>query len=141
MKREIKFRAWDKKNSKMINYIPVLLLSENAIWTHDLNYFHNTQQWIEDEGMIYDPILMQYTGLKDKNGKEIYEGDITNYGIIKWFNELCWDGSGSCHPGFYFKNGGIHQENDENYIDMDWHIGFEDDIEIIGNIYENPELC
>jgi uncharacterized phage protein (TIGR01671 family) len=136
MKRELKFRAWDSKDEKM--FIPDYITNEGLIMCHNE---YECPSFHPNDTNEHPLILMQYTGLKDKNGKEIYEGDITNYGIIKWFNELCWDGSGSCHPGFYFKNGGIHQENDENYIDMDWHIGFEDDIEIIGNIYENPELC
>ena len=68
-----------------------------------------------------DVILMQYTGLKDKNGKEIYEGDVvkTSLGIGKVCMRLgCW------------------------FIEMQKELGYfhTDEIEVIGNIYENPEL-
>jgi uncharacterized phage protein (TIGR01671 family) len=141
MKREIKFRAWDKKNSKMINYIPVLLLSENAIWTHDLNYFHNTQQWTEDEGMIYDPILMQYTGLKDSKGVEIFEGDIVKYN--GFYEGDCFEEEGI---GYVLWNEEGHSVcyNDRNgeivYICSTWDLAKNYGGEVIGNIYEHPEL-
>ena len=76
-----------------------------------------------------EAILMQYTGIKDKNGEEIYEGDITNYGVVAYYNDLNWDCGGSPHPGFFFRGG-----------DMTYRDGFFEDIEIIGNVYENPEL-
>ena len=61
---------------------------------------------------------------------EIYEGDVTNYGIVGFHTDLNWDSGGSNHPGFYFDNGG----------EMGYHCGFFVDIEVISNIYENPEL-
>jgi uncharacterized phage protein (TIGR01671 family) len=83
--------------------------------------------------------LGQWSGLLDKQGKEIYEGDIVKqyYGEIypvEWCDCLSWDSGGSRHPGFYFKGGYEYDRGDLTY-----GIGFED-VEVIGSIYENPEL-
>lgn len=74
------------------------------------------------------PIVMQYTGLKDKNGKEIYEGDIVIIGKslieeIKWLDESNWIGE-KCPVNGWVNHGSIYKQKPE----------------IIGNIYENPEL-
>ena len=126
MNREIKFRAWDKKYNKIKAIIDIGWNSEQdeiIVWAKDDE---------EKSYPIIDPILMQYTGLKDKNGKEIYEGDIIQHYVIS--------------KGKEYKQG-------ENRI-VKWNInryysGFntgEGDNpkrifkEIIGNIYENKEL-
>lgn len=106
--REIKFRAWDKEKKIMIK---------------------NLNGWSKGYTEKYD--LMQLIGLKDKNDKEIYEGDIVQLkGHDRYIAEVKWD-SVSC--GFYLDQG-----------DGDWveDIDFEDHarFEVIGNIYENPEL-
>ena len=120
MKREIKFRAWVESDKAMIQHREVI---ERA----HLQF---------NDSLNHSDIVMQYTGLKDKNGKEIYEGDITNYGEVKWFNSLCWDGGGSMHSGFYFDM----VQYDPEIQELDYHIGFDEEIEVIGNIYENPDL-
>lgn len=111
MNREIKFRAWNGK--KMLE--PQDISQSGKYWS-----------WLGKE----DVQLMQYTGLKDKNGKEIYEGDILKLynikkepynRIVKWHVGGMWwaHENDAFYMGFYKPN--------ENF-------------EIIGNIYENPEL-
>ena len=84
---------------------------------------------------------MQYTGLKDKNGKEIYEGDIISYKALKekrkdkiFRNVIEW-------ANYSGTLGWIIRGNDKRvYIPLNSNQVFNHNIEIIGNIYENPEL-
>lgn len=118
--REIKFRAWLKEERKMVN-VETLFIGINRLCfgnskTEDL-FFRDFEE-VE---------LMQYTGLKDKNGKEIYEGDIYHVGdkniryLVVWFDS-----------GFKGK-----QLRSTSYAGLE---SWAKDIEILGNIYENPEL-
>ena len=114
MNREIKFRVWDKKIKEFHYWDSVNQAYDNIFW-----------KMVKDEDMP----LMQYTGLKDKNGKEIYEGDIVDghndgFGIVVW-GSSGWD----------------YEFSDKNIVSMDevctW---FGNNATIIGNIHENPEL-
>lgn len=112
--REIKFRAWMGEEHKMW---PVMA---------------GMGQVATEFGSIDEPIeVMQYTGLKDKNGKEIYEGDVLNAKVDSGHGSSFYDkGQVVFHPEaaqFILTKGG-----------MVTNIG--NDVEIIGNIYENPEL-
>lgn len=129
--REIKFRAWEKSLKQII---PV-----------DNIDFEKRMVNTESVWRMFDEIeLMQYTGLKDKNDKEIYEGDIVEIHdgtitafrtsgkhIIEWWN------------GQFVFQANSHEEDD--YINFGWwvrsnnHSASLKQIEVIGNIYENPE--
>ena len=129
--REIKFRAWNESICEMVDLhkITPLALSDTM----------NTQLAIQNMDGLFIPFssqfdLMQYTGLKDKNGKEIYEGDIVNHPrrvfIIDFGRYL--DGHGLSHSGFFMK---VINETDSNT-----RTGLDGSLEVIGNIHENPEL-
>jgi uncharacterized phage protein (TIGR01671 family) len=117
MQREIKFRAWDTFRKKM-SYEPVISDGTDGGETS----YVSMNLAID----CFDGVLMQYTGLKDKNGKEIYEGDIVQRGVILFDR-------GKFQGYYYESNGGIA----ENWEDDLYQ---ERDIEVLGNVYENPEL-
>lgn len=108
--RDIKFRAWDRKENRWIYFT----LPDN-LFNLDLEYHQKRdfEHWTE------------FTGLKDKNGKEVYEGDIVigkeHTGAVEWQTD-----------------GWIIHQNGKGYQGLcDWGI---EKLEILGNIYENPEL-
>jgi len=119
--REIKFRAWDK----VFN----LMWDKNSFTSGKTSVLFD---WIERNKDPKGIILMQYTGLKDKNGKEIYEGDICGSEAVYSDNfqyEIRY-GDGK----YYISNeNGVQDDLIREVIRMY-------KLEIIGNIYENPEL-
>ena len=120
--REIKFRAWDMDRKVMLGIQYVIF--------YDGDFYENYRD-LEDGILIENIAVMQYTGLKDKNGVEIYEGDIV---FDRWANEYT--------P--VFQNGIYMAYNPKNLMQNDpstqFNIVWKDGCEVIGNIYENPEL-
>ncbi len=123
--REIKFRAWLKNRKVMGKVLEIHFDKKTTVYAIEDGL---GKTWFEKENE--NAVIMQHTGLKDKNGKEIYErdvlireNDLENTCVVKWDNESC----GFTLNYIYF---------DESY-DMS---EFWDDFEVIGNIYENSEL-
>ena len=113
--KEIKFRAWDKKKNTWLNMDKYAINPDGGL---GLLYCGDQDFIIEDN---VEAEIMQYTGLKDKNGIEIYEGD-----IIKINN-----------TGFYET---LVVEWDYIVLSALMNLYSRDAKEIIGNIYENKEL-
>ena len=132
MNREIKYRAWIK-NKKYLKYtggkqmIQVDFIQCSPYLRIDVNTVDNNEKWIDVEN---NAILLQFTGLLDRSGKEIYEGDIirdfenqittvewTDFGWKPWIDIINMLFAG--YPSF---------SEPETFV------------EIIGNIYENGEL-
>lgn len=122
--REIKFRAWIKEGA----YDDGILPDGNEM--DYIQGFVGETVWCSDNSEIdiKSCELMQFTGLKDKNGKEIYEGDIIKGDTYGHILEVIWD-EGYC--GF----SPFLDLIDGDYTGEDWGR-----CEVIGNIYENPEL-
>jgi uncharacterized phage protein (TIGR01671 family) len=143
--REIKFRAWSIKGKTMWYISKQMSLSiEGDSWQIRDNIIgcRFMSSWHENE----KGILMQYTGLKDKNGKEIYEGDITKRTVKSCNNcknmeriGLIEYRTGSIVLDENYKNG---ESCPHEYFGLMLPILEAQDewLEIIGNIYENPEL-
>jgi len=163
--REIKFRAWDKDSKRMLE---VGTFSWHGMYQDDEEYpsimafgtEEDNKKRIASGGSVSvtadgEPYeygllqiglrnfdLMQYTGLKDKNGKEIYEGDVLKVG--DWRKLDTWkmphEGNDKAFVGFQDGSFTIGEEpNRYSHGLTGWHIE-NMKLEVIGNIYENPEL-
>ncbi len=136
MNREIKFRAWDKETKRMMRVTRMdwpewaICVGENDPKNMEEYYISERNSFKNEETDRF--ILMQFTGLKDKNGKEIYgEGDIYKdaFGIISVV-KMAVDGW-----ALFPINKGTPVRN------LYWHnICDKTKGEVIGNVHDNPEL-
>jgi len=124
--REIKFRAWDKKQNLFWETVNI-----SELVLHLDQFSNDFKQAVKNDSIIW----LQHTGLKDKNGKEIYEGDILQFEYyyddgqsgeykafqhtVKWNDEDC-----GFYPIYRTSNYTMPRER----------------YEVIGNIWENGEL-
>lgn len=115
--REIEFRAWDKYENRMYSNV------ESGIYQDpdEILPFHKILEFASYE-------VMQYTGLHDKNGQKIFEGDIFIMGDRNIKHIVEWHDSGFM---------GKQNRTLGSYVGLTY---WNDRIEIIGNIHENPEL-
>lgn len=138
MSREIKFRAWDKFCNKIfrvqaIEFIDKIEGHTGVNCYTDLDNSNN-DHWISSENLS----LMQYTGLKDKNNKDIYVRDILS---DKWKVEVYQNNEGTYMIRFHNTPAINKPMSLLNYLKKRERAGTSDrDCVVIGNIYENPEL-
>jgi uncharacterized phage protein (TIGR01671 family) len=138
--REIKFRAWDTHRHEFLSGGEVFIAIQSGKHPQNVIYL----DIIKDPNKYKDRFLLQqYTGLKDKNGKEIYEGDILHFAVFDY------NGADTQHKGVIKWQGtrfAIWHDNEQEYygsdgaFDLDWVSSQDDELEIIGNIYENSKL-
>jgi len=135
MSRVIKFRGWDNKNKRMENIdgYDIYIADGKVFEVREANFAYTTYTYKKDVSDRY--ILMQFTGLKDKNGKEIYEGDIVYCAIqeadrtgfiLDYTATVEYD---ICNPCFVLK-----QENGR--VEYDFVMCGLMILEVIGNIYQ-----
>jgi uncharacterized phage protein (TIGR01671 family) len=125
--REFKFRAWDKKNKKWVYDFNI----DSCVGIFRISCFETIE--------VYDDIeIMQYVGLKDINGRMIFEGDIVQ---IPDNFEIYGFNAGEKYQ-IYFSFGGfrLKPKYDKKKKSKGFWLKDDKTLEIIGNIFENPEL-
>ena len=143
--REIKFRAWVPKMKQMFHNVGFCSRGVEVYWYDPKLEEETVLGDRQENSLLQHVILMQYTGLKDKNGKEIYEGDVIDeINIYGNSTELLW--LVYFYRGEYrMKNNGKRKDGRKTSIQKSKkltykNMAFKVSKEIIGNIYENPEL-
>ena len=140
--REIKFRVWDKVDKEMMSPAK---WEENYVGGGNKKiglYIyrsrkdpkqHSSLDWVLRHPESFE--VMQFTGLHDKNGKEIYEGDICLAALPKerFPVEVIWHDD---KAGFLFQWDDATYESGKDEMEIDLFR----DIEVIGNVHDNPEL-
>ena len=134
MAREIKFRAWDEEEKKMhysdskLDYGIWFSLDRgkveclrNCAYTDSFGDEHDDWQPLDN--------IMEYTGLKDECGKEIYEGDICKNIVDNHILKVT-----------YWETDGSYMFEDQNENGNGYNLYEFGEVEVIGNIFENPEL-
>jgi len=129
--REIKLRVWDDIKKRMIDWKDVDLTKE--VGDDEIFVFEPTGMFADP---VLEPIIMQSTGLKDKNGIEIYEGDIVEFKYpydkrIKTKGIIVWNDNKACF--------GISMKETTEQYEL-YRITAENYLTVIGDVHQNPEL-
>jgi uncharacterized phage protein (TIGR01671 family) len=154
MSREIKYRVFEQNSKKMLQ-VQSMRLGENPVITSYSN--------LDDLESRFMPLLekntnplhkfsepLQYTGFKDYDSKEIYEGDILQYVYVRDSTqkikvEVYFDiqiGAWATKTIFnQLSNLIFEQNNDDWKFSQNWNINKNQYVRVVGNIYENQELC
>ena len=135
MNRDLKFRAWYKNNEEMCEVISLQKPHVVVSCIDRSTIYMSGEQPMTHKLLNSDKVeLMEYTGLNDKDGKPIYEGDIIKikhpYKNRYYKGEIIFENGAFEAKGFNFP----HYDNPNDFKE-----GLEY-VEVIGNIYENPEL-
>ncbi|WP_339072482.1 YopX family protein [Fusobacterium animalis] len=123
--KELKIKAWLKKEKKMVSIIGIDFNYEYIRYTEDDNLFNSDYKVAE----FKDIELLQFTGLKDNGGQELYEADVIKFndGVNDIYGLISYD-----------DEDGTYRVSYENITE---HLSErEGDFEIVGNIFENPDL-
>ncbi len=135
MSRVIKFRVWDIPNERMIEE-PCDFREAFDSYSKEMSDMEYAETWQDvEDGIWRSCFVMQYTGLKDRDGKEIWEGDILKH-YLPYENSkehplviMQWGSPWAC---FELK----HINGLKNIAPINWYTEYT----VIGNIYQNPEL-
>lgn len=123
--KEFKMKAWLKKEKKMVAIIGIDFNYEYIRYTEDDNLFNSDYKTAE----FKDIELLQFSGVKDKAGQELYEADVIKFndGVDDIYGLISYD-----------DEDGTYRVSYENITE---HLSDrEGDFEIVGNIFENPDL-
>ena len=127
MNNRFKFRVWDKIKKRYYNGTNLNLNDYEEVYSDPAGIFFTGLHFLQKDENQY--IIQQYTGLNDKNGKEVYEGDIVK------FKDLYASTNGQELIGaIIFNKAAFWAQVKGNYF------YFDTEPEVIGNIFENPEI-
>jgi hypothetical protein len=128
MNRTIKFRGKNLYNNEWIFGDLIQYESgEMAIFSNKLSQYGCEATEMFNRSKVYPETVGQFTGLLDKNGKEIYEGDILNNGQRNYF--VCWN---SERGAWWLKNKDLIYTTPLGFLSIE--------LFVVGNIYDNPDL-
>ena len=135
-----KFRAWDKTENQWIEGFKLHFYEDGSILCLDVEDECDFPFFVENIGVTWE--LMQSTGLKDKNGVDIFEGDVlniievTDQGLKEYLTDVKW---GDC--SFVVKSGGDDYDTFLAAWTSDPNTTYPlFEIQVVGNIYENLQL-